>query len=304
MSRRLSLSLDAVIVAVTADQPRILTASQPRDGVPALPFGLLDADGDATLELGPAALDSGADRALTVGYVEQLYTFGDRDRQRTVDGTRHLSVAYLGLVREAQPAPGAAWLDGYDLLPWEDRRAGLPAIVSRELLPALARWAGRDAARTHRVARISATGAAWDPIRVLERYELLYEAELVPEFQRDRGGRPVHTPIAGTELAADHRRIVATALGRLRGKLKYRPVVFELLPETFTLLQLQRTVEALTGMRLHKQNFRRLVENGRLPGGHAGRRERLQGAVPQSFSASAKRSCAPGSIDLKYSLRA
>ena len=61
-------------------------------------------------------------------------------------------------------------------------------------------------------------------------------------------------------MALDHRRILATALGRLRGKLKYRPVVFELLPSAFTLLQLQRVVEALAGVRLHKQNLRRLVE--------------------------------------------
>jgi hypothetical protein len=65
-------------------------------------------------------------------------------------------------------------------------------------------------------------------------------------------------------MALDHRRILATALGRLRGKIKYRPVVFELLPEAFTLLQLQRVVEALAGLRLHKQNFRRLVENAGL----------------------------------------
>src|SRR5213592_4948627 len=69
---------------------------------------------------------------------------------------------------------------------------------------------------------------------------------------------------AGVAMALDHRRILATALGRLRGKLKYRPVVFELLPPTFTLLQLQRVVEALAGVRLHKQNFRRLVETGGL----------------------------------------
>lgn len=50
----------------------------------------------------------------------------------------------------------------------------------------------------------------------------------------------------------------------MRGKLKYRPVVFELLPPTFTLLHLQRIVEALAGIRLHKQNFRRLVEGARL----------------------------------------
>ena len=63
----------------------------------------------------------------------------------------------------------------------------------------------------------------------------------------------------GTPLASDHRRILATALGRLRGKLAYRPVVFDLMPGEFTLLQLQRVVEALSGARLHKQNFRRLV---------------------------------------------
>ena len=40
-------------------------------------------------------------------------------------------------------------------------------------------------------------------------------------------------------------------------------MVFELLPETFTLHQLQKTVEALTGIKLHKQNFRRLVASGR-----------------------------------------
>jgi hypothetical protein len=262
MPRRLSLSLDAVIVAVTAGQPRILTATPTPDGMPALPSGLLDADADATLELGLRRWIS-AQTGLAVGYVEQLYTFGDRDRQRSADGTRHLSVAYLGLVKEAQPATGAAWLNAYDLLPWEDRRAGMPDVVSRAILPELARWSASNAVRRHRVRANFGDRRTWDAIRVLERYELLYEAGLVPEFARDRGGRPGSAPAQGAELAFDHRRIVATALGRLRGKLKYRPVVFELLPETFTLLQLQRTVEALAGVRLHKQNFRRLVESGR-----------------------------------------
>jgi len=61
-------------------------------------------------------------------------------------------------------------------------------------------------------------------------------------------------------MARDHRRILATALGRLRGKLKYRPVVFELLPEQFTLGQLQQLVEALAGQALHTQNFRRALD--------------------------------------------
>jgi hypothetical protein len=97
---------------------------------------------------------------------------------------------------------------------------------------------------------------------VLERYELLYQAGLVAEAARDLG-RPIPSADGlgtGVAMALDHRRILATAIGRLRGKIKYRPVVFELMPPAFTLLQLQRTVEALAGVRLHKQNFRRLVE--------------------------------------------
>jgi hypothetical protein len=264
MSRRLTLSLDAVIVAVTAEQPRILTTTRfNQDSIPALPFGPLDTDRDVTLELGLrrwVATQTGCE----LGYVEQLYTFGDRDRQRETHGSRLLSVAYLALVKEAQPAPGAAWLDCYDVLPWEDRRSGVPGVVTKTLLPALNQWMGRNALRRHRVDANFGGRRPWDPIRVLERYELLYEAKLVPEYQRDHGRKPKPGLAAGVELAYDHRRIAATALGRLRGKLKYRPVVFELLPEAFTLFRLQRTVEALTGMRLHKQNFRRLVDHGQL----------------------------------------
>ena len=187
MPRRLSLSLDAVVVAVTEGQPRILTARPAGTGVPALPSGLFDEDGDATLELGLRRWIS-AQTGLSVGYVEQLYTFGDRDRQRSGGDTRDLSVAYLGLVKEAQPAPGAAWIDAYALLPWEDRRAGMPPLVGELLRPALARWAGRDAARRHRVHANFGDPRAWDPIRVLERYELLYETGLVPEYQRASAG--------------------------------------------------------------------------------------------------------------------
>ena len=86
--------------------------------------------------------------------------------------------------------------------------------------------------------------------------------------QRDGGVAGQHAVevhlLEARATVLDHRRILATALGRLRGKLKYRPVVFELLPPEFTLYDLQQTVEAISGTLLHKQNFRRLVEKGRL----------------------------------------
>ena len=61
-------------------------------------------------------------------------------------------------------------------------------------------------------------------------------------------------------MIGDHRRILATGIARLRAKIKYNPVVFELMPAAFTLSQLQRCVEALAGLLVHKPNFRRLIE--------------------------------------------
>ena len=98
----------------------------------------------------------------------------------------------------------------------------------------------------------------WNEERVLDRYELLYSARLIEEAQRKTPGAAL--PASGEPMASDHRRILATALSRLRGKLKYRPIIFELTPPRFTLLELQKSLEALTGLRLHKQNFRRGLE--------------------------------------------
>jgi hypothetical protein len=257
----LTLSLDAVIVAVTGTRPRILTVGEREHGLPALPAGPLGPE-DTTLE---RALRRWIDEqaGIAVGYVDQLYTFGDLRRglsQGTT--TRALSVAYLALVREEQPAANAAWVDWYDLFPWEDHRTGPPAALESRVRPGLADWVGADVNRSDRVAAAFGTHGRWDGIRVLDRYELLYEAGLVAETDKTAGLGT--TSGSGLPMAFDHRRIVATALGRLRGKLTYRPVVFELLPDTFTLLTLQRTVEALAGVQLHKQNFRRLVERTHL----------------------------------------
>ncbi len=82
-----------------------------------------------------------------------------------------------------------------------------------------------------------------------------------------------HTPLAATdaadarwfpmhtlpELAFDHALIVDTALKRLRGKLRYEPIGFELLPKKFRLSQLQSLYEAVLGETLDKRNFRKKV---------------------------------------------
>lgn len=263
MQPDLELSLDAVIVAVTNDEPRILTVPGPA-GRDALPSGPLDRVAHATLERGIRDWVS-AQTQLHLGYVEQLYTFGDRERllSDVPSGVRVVSTAYLALVREQRMATelGARWQPWYAHLPWEDWRDGRTALIDAELAPALRAWAGHERGRSERVAlSFGLDGAPWDPERCLERYELLWEAGLVAEARPTTADHPGW----GRPMAFDHRRMLATALGRLRGKLKYRPVVFELLPERFTLSGLQRVVEALAGNRLHTQNFRRLVEQGGL----------------------------------------
>ena len=267
MVRGIDVELSAVIVAVTDDEPRILSVPgvDPTSGErrPALPSGTLDPDRDRTLD---RALRRWVreQAGLDVGHVEQLYTFGDRYRhpRESDGGSRLLSVAYLALVREEQPSAGAAWRPWYDLFPWEDHRDGPPPVLEATIEPALQRWIAEgepdgDARRERALVNFALEHSRWDPLRALERYELLYELRLVAESGDEAS-------LGDVPLILDHRRIAATALGRIRGKLSYRPVVFELLPETFTLLRLQRIVESLHGVRLHKQNFRRLVERGGL----------------------------------------
>ena len=60
-------------------------------------------------------------------------------------------------------------------------------------------------------------------------------------------------------LAFDHAEILAAAVERIRGKLDYAPIGFELLPDTFTLLELRRVHEAILGRQLNKDSFRRTV---------------------------------------------
>ena len=276
---QIELGLNAAIVTVRDGQPHILVVRPSTAGSgtwDALPFGPFAPRAHRTLEIG---LREWVKRqtGLELGYVEQLYTFGDRGRHAEPGGQHTLSVGYLALTREADDELlGSHWSPWYAYFPWEDWRKGKPDILSTEIEPRLKEWAARPPLREEPVRALRRAerlriafgiGGGWDEERVLERYELLFEAGLVPEAKRDGRSAAEHwsdLPELGRPMAFDHRRILATALGRLRGKLKYRPVVFELLPPEFTLYDLQKTVEAISGTLLHKQNFRRLVEQGGL----------------------------------------
>jgi hypothetical protein len=275
------IGLSAVVMAVRDGEGLVLTV-RPHDtrtdvvsSLTGLPFGPFDPRDHRTFELALRAFVT-EQTGFDIGYVEQLYTFGDkaRDAPRAELGAgsaRVVSVGYLALAPEAlaTTARDTDWTPWTRYFPWEDWINGRPAIIDQSIGPALMAWAGKDDDRQARARLMFALdNAPWNEERVLDRYELLYEAGLAPEAARDLsralGGSPDEpkalSPAFGEPMISDHRRILATGLGRLRGKIKYRPVVFRLIPEEFTLSMLQRAVEGIAGVSLHKQNFRRVVE--------------------------------------------
>ena len=189
------VGLNAVIVALTDGQPRVLTLSLPegtpieggtdvergeeRRALEALPTGPLDPSGDRTLEL---ALRRWVRTyaGLELGYVEQLYTFGDRfrDPRELAGGPRVVSAAYLALVRENQPTRGLAaqWRSIYRFFPWEDWRRKRPQVIDRHIAPALRDWINEAAEPEDRDLRRIRAGVSfglgdspWDGERVRNR---------------------------------------------------------------------------------------------------------------------------------------
>ena len=255
-SERVGAELVAVLAAVSEGRPLVLTADDGRR----LPSGPLRTEHRSM----QAGLQAWVEQQTghQLGYVEQLYTFADPDR--AVAGGRVVSVSYLGLTR-VEDDTDARWRGWYTFFPWEDRRPGAQGgqIVEETIGPRLRAWArsgpGR-AAQERRELRTAVCfaldGRPWPSELVLQRYELLYEAGLIPESP---DGKDDPAAVPGERMAGDHRRILSTGLARLRAKIQYHPVVFELMPQAFTLGQLQTTVEAIAGQAVHKQNFRRLV---------------------------------------------
>ena len=272
------IGLNAAIVALDHLAPVFLTVPGPRgDGLNGLPYGRFAPLQHRTMEMAVRSFVQ-KQTGFQLGYIEQLYSFGDRGRAASAldEGEMHVvSIGYLALTRLSEPsALGGKWRGWYTAFPWEDWREGVPDIIEAEILPRLKKWANKlqkGGLQRHALDRVnicfSTNKTTWDEEKVLDRYELLYEAGLVFEAKRD--GREAARewealPRLGEAMMVDHRRILATGMSRMRAKIKYRPVIFDLMPASFTLLQLQQTVEAISGGLLHKQNFRRLVENAGL----------------------------------------
>jgi 8-oxo-dGTP diphosphatase len=178
---RLSLTADVIIFTLRGDDLQVLLVKRkhpPFERMWAIPGGFVAPD-ESLEETALRELEE--ETGVRDVYLEQLYTFGDVDRDPR---GRVVTVAYFALVPAADIDPQA----------------------------------GSDAAETH-----------WWSVY----------------------GLP--------DLAFDHADIVSYALQRLRYKLEYSAVGFELLPDVFTLSELQVAYEIVLGEKLDKRNFRRKI---------------------------------------------
>ena len=277
------IGLNAAIVAVADNEPVVLIIRNDAEVAGAtdgLPFGPFSPVQHRTFEGGLRAWVH-RQTGLELGYAEQLYTFGDRGRHAEPGdvGPHVVSIGYLALT-QAKPSldvQHGAWRSWYQYFPWEDWRRGRPEILESHDRAAPARmdrcaahrrqWrAGQPAgsrahllrARRRRLGRREGSRA----LRAALRGRTCRRGGA--RWPRRRQATGPSARASGVPMRFDHRRILATAIGRVRAKIKYRPVIFELMPDDFTLFELQRTVEAILGPHLHKQNFRRLVEGAGL----------------------------------------
>lgn len=187
-------------------------------------------------------------------------------------GARVVSKAFLTLLapRDDQIAPRsgsdatrAFFDDVYRYLPWEDLRSQHGRRARHELSARLKR--ATEEGQLERVGWAWGWSVEdWNEERAEERLKLLYEAGLIEEGVRNLWGEPETTveTTSGRSMAFDHRFMLAGALGRLRGKVKYMPGVLQALcPGHFSMKHLQKTVEAILGREIYAGNFRRVMQH-------------------------------------------
>src|SRR5215831_6542729 len=282
----ISVGLSAAIVSVRGDEPLVAVVANrgARERDAALPCGPFSPRRHKTLEAG-LRFWVRQQTGIELAVARQICTLGDCEAPHQELGAQDppvVSVCYLAPVRPEQcsEAGDATWQSWYAYFPWEDWRRGKPQCLSEVIEPRLEAWAAvalqdcadsadRDGLERSRRLRIAfgRDGATWDEEKVLERYELLCEAGLAGDgAQAVQHARTVGrlVPRLTHPVLGDHARVLASAIGELRRCLKCEPIIFQLMPEVFTLFELQKTVEAILGPHLHKQNFRRLVESGGL----------------------------------------
>ena len=168
-------------------------------------------------------------------YLEQLYTWGDVDRDPR---TRVISISYMALVNsEALEVIAGDDADEAEWFQLEDKWL-------RET-----KTATPDGSITER----------WIELRLRHEDEELSATIKVTKTVTGRSIRETREIVEANQIAFDHAQIIQYALERLRNKIEYTDIAFALMPELFTLTELQQVYEVILGKELLAAAFRRKV---------------------------------------------
>lgn len=268
MGHKVEIILNAVIVIIIDNNPAILRLSGSSDiAADALPSGKFLPDKHNSLD------DSFLNLATTQTGMElenctQLYAISNNH-----DSSKSISINYLAqtTIEKSNRGDlsnfGAQWKNIYSFVPWEDWRNGRPEILDETILPAVREWNNSEGAyQASGADQIFGIGNFnWNPALAAKRFELMLEAGLLEESVSEGycKTRRINVPL-GNAMKNGNRITLATALDHMRNPLKYMPVLPGLMNEDFTLTQLQQCTENISGQILHKQNFRRQIDNMKL----------------------------------------
>lgn len=169
-------------------------------------------------------------------YLEQLYTWGDPNRDPR---TRVISTSYMGLVdsENIKIKPGKFVED----IDWFDIQLNTLKETNKE------RKNGYYKTEDIEILLSNKTLTLKNKVRVVKELR--------------NGNLIIYTQILQSDLAFDHAKLLIYAIERLKNKVEYTTIAFNLMPERFTLTQLQQVYEILLDKPLLKANFRRKIAN-------------------------------------------
>lgn len=168
-------------------------------------------------------------------YLEQLYTWGDVERDPR---TRVISTSYIALVdsealevKAGDDAAEAQWFQLEDRWLRETKTATSDGSITEKWVELRLRGLGKELSATMKVTKTVAGRIVRETREIVET----------------------------NQLAFDHAKIILYALERLRNKIEYTDIAFALMPELFTLSELQQVYEVILGKELLAAAFRRKV---------------------------------------------
>lgn len=167
-------------------------------------------------------------------YLEQLYSWGDPQRDPR---ERVISTSYMGLVNsnEIQIKAGKNVED----IDWFNIKLNTLKETNKEKKDGY-----------HKTEEIEI---------LLENKDMLLKSKVKVVKELVNGNLIIYTQILQSDLAFDHAKVLIYAIERLKNKVEYTTIAFNLMPEKFTLTKLQQVYEILLDKPLLKANFRRKI---------------------------------------------